>query len=46
MLLIYLLFIYCMQVCHGDGGPKMKGGATTCDVSYCVVSIVLLIVLF
>ena len=46
LMLIYLLFISFMQMCHGDPGTPVKGGAKSCNVSFCVVSIVLLMIVF
>ena len=46
LMLIYLLFISFMQMCRGDAPTPVKGGAKSCNVSFCVVSIVLLIIVF
>ena len=46
LMLIYLLFISFMQMCRGDAGTPVKGGAKSCNVSFCVVSIVLLMIVF
>ena len=39
LMLVYFLFNYVVQMCHGDPGVKAKGSAKPCNVSVCIVSI-------